>query len=75
MERNTWVQIHTNGGTTTFARWYAERATNNELMFVFEKMAVDTTTPSGSAEIFGREEFILPSGASARVAEAVALAR
>lgn len=75
MERNVWVQIHTNGGTTTFARWYEERATNNNLMFVFEKMAVDTTTPSGSAEIFGREEFIFPSGASARVAEAVALAR
>ena len=75
MPENTWVQIHTNGGTTTFARWYGARAANGDLVFIFEKMAADTTTLQGSAETFGREEFILPSSASARLAEAVELAR
>lgn len=54
---NTWYQIHTNGGTTTFARIYQGQDANGFGCFIFEKMAADTTTRLGGAEIFGSEEF------------------
>ena len=57
VDLNTWYQIHTNGGTTTFARIYLGHDDNGYGCFVFEKMSVDTTVPQGGAEIFWREEF------------------
>lgn len=82
MKRNTWYQIHTNGGTTTFARYTRQEAAQEkgdvEILVevgVFEKLSVDTTTPQGGAEIFGREEFEDEGAAMARLAEAVELAR
>lgn len=82
MKRNTWYQIHTNGGTTTFARYtrqeIAQENGDVEILVeigVFEKLSVDTTTPQGSAEIFGRQEFEDVEAAAARLAEAVELAR
>ena len=76
MPENTWVQIHTNGGTTTFARWrkYPDY-TLNVVEYLFEKMSVDTTTPQGSVEMFGDEVFGTAEAATARLAEAVELAR
>ena len=76
MKRNTWYQIHTNGGTTTFARWrkYPDY-TLNVVEYLFEKMSVDTTTPQGSVEMFGDEVFGTAEAATARLAEAVELAR
>jgi len=82
MKRNTWYQIHTNGGTTTFARYTRQETAQEkgdvEILVeveVFEKLSVDTTTPQGGAEIFGREEFYDEGAAMARLAEAVELAR
>lgn len=54
---NTWYQIHTNGGTTTFARIYQGQDADGFGCFWFEKMTVDTTVPQGGAEIFGMEDF------------------
>ena len=57
VDLNTWYQIHTNGGTTTFARIYQGQDANGFGCFWFEKMSVDTTTRRGGAEIFGAEDF------------------
>ena len=57
VDLNTWYQIHTNGGTTTFARIYLGQDDNGLGCFWFEKMSVDTGTHMGYAEIFGREDF------------------
>ena len=57
VDLNTWYQIHTNGGTTTFARIYLGQDDNGLGCFWFEKMSMDTTVPQGGAEIFGREAF------------------
>jgi hypothetical protein len=54
---NTWYQIHTNGGTTTFARIYQGQDSEGFGCFWFEKMSVDSTTPQGGAEIFGHQDF------------------
>jgi hypothetical protein len=71
MAIHTWYQIHTNGGTTTFARWTTIRAENGvDILDAFEKMSVDTTSETGSAEIFGREWFT-DGGATARLALAM----
>jgi len=82
MKIHTWYQIHTNGGTTTFARYTTAQVPEDKgdivviaEIGVFEKLSVDTTTPQGSAEIFGREEFGDENAAMARLAEAVELAR
>ncbi len=47
VDLNTWYQIHTNGGITTFARIYLGHDDNGYGCFVFEKMTVDTTVPQG----------------------------
>ena len=75
-KENLWFQIHTNGGTTTFARWrkYPDY-TLNVVEYLFEKMSVDSTTPQGSVEVFGDEIFATADAAMARLDEAVALAR
>jgi len=75
-KENLWVQIHTNGGTTTFARWrkYPDY-TLNVVEYLFEKMSVDTTTPQGSVEVFGDQIFGTAEAAMARLDEAVALSR
>jgi hypothetical protein len=54
---NTWYQIHTNGGITTFARIYEGQDADGFGCFWFEKMSVDTTVPQGGAEIFGQQDF------------------
>ena len=76
MPENTWVQIHTNGGTTTFARWrqYPDY-TLGVVEYLFEKMSVDSTTPEGSVEMFGSQVFDTAEAATARLEEAVALSR
>ena len=56
-QTSTWYQIHTNGGTTTFARIYQGQDDKGYGCWWFEKMTVDTTVPQGGAEIFGREAF------------------
>ena len=76
MPENTWVQIHTNGGTTTFARWRKyEDHTLGVMEYAFEKLSVDTTTPQGSAELFGFQVFDTAEAAMERLDEAVALSR
>lgn len=74
MKPNTWVQIHTNGASTTFARFYEGQTDTGEPTFVFEKMESDITA-GGHAELFGREDFISAEGAANRLSEAVELAR
>ena len=69
---SNWTQIHTNGATTTFARWYRLDAPSGTT-FVFEKMAADVV--NGTTEVFGREEFGEWHGVDARMAEAVSLYR
>jgi hypothetical protein len=75
-KENLWVQIHTNGGTTTFARWrkYPDY-TLNVIEFLFEKMQVDTSSRVGSVEIFGEQIFGTAAAAMARLDEAQALQR
>jgi hypothetical protein len=46
-----WYQIHTNGGTTTFARYYQSPDGTGE----FEKMAVDHV--NDTSESFGEEHY------------------
>jgi hypothetical protein len=76
MSENVWVQIHTNGGTTTFARWRKyEDHTLGVMEYAFEKMSVDSATPEGGVELFGFQAFADEAAAKARVAEAVALSR
>jgi hypothetical protein len=73
MSANTWIQIHTNGASTTFARWYEGQNAEGDTIFVFEKMATDFV--NNLIEVFGVEEFGSVEGATNRVQEAVALAR
>ena len=73
MSANTWFQIHTNGASTTFARWYEGQNAEGDTIFYFEKMATDFV--NNLIEVFGIEEFGSAEGASNRVQEAVALAR
>ena len=72
---NTWYQIHTNGGTTTFARWYVGMTEQGEPVFGFEKLQADHSFEGGHAEIFGREEFSSMEAVVSRVQEAIELAR
>lgn len=72
VDLNTWYQIHTNGGTTTFARIYLGHDDNGYGCFVFEKMSADTTFQGGGAEVFGREEFTGDLSAVERLNAAIA---
>jgi hypothetical protein len=67
----TWYQIHTNGGTHTLARYYEGQDATGSRAYVFEKMAVDTTTQEGSAELFGREEYTREGAAVVRLRQAL----
>jgi len=73
MSENTWIQIHTNGASTTFARWYEGQDAEGDTVFYFEKMATDFV--NNLIEVFGVEEFGSVEGATSRVQEAIALAR
>jgi hypothetical protein len=73
MSENTWIQIHTNGASTTFARWYEGQDAEGDTVFYFEKMATDFV--NNIVEVFGVEEFGSAEGATNRIQEAVALAR
>jgi hypothetical protein len=73
MSENTWIQIHTNCASTTFARWYEGQDAEGDTVFYFEKMATDFV--NNLIEVFGIEEFGSAEGAANRVQEAVALAR
>jgi hypothetical protein len=70
-QTSTWYQIHTNGGTTTFARIYQGQDDKGYGCWWFEKMSVDTTVPQGGAEIFGREEFTSDLTAQSRLDRAL----
>lgn len=72
---NTWYQIHTNGGTTTFARWYVGMTEHGEPFFGFEKLQADHSFEGGHAEVFGGEQFSSVDGAVSRLQEAIELAR
>ena len=71
-EATKWIQIHTNGATTTFARFYEGKNEGGETIFPFEKMQVDTTGGS-YAEIFGVEEYGTEADAAERLRVAVHL--
>lgn len=60
-----WYQIHTNGATTTFARYYASPDTTGE----FEKMQVDLV--DGTAEVFATEHYFDWQDAKTRVRVAI----
>lgn len=60
-----WYQIHTNGATTTFARYYASPDGTGE----FEKMQVDVV--NGTAEVFGEEHYFDWQDAKTRVRVAI----
>jgi hypothetical protein len=70
MEETKWVQIHTNGANTTFARWYTGQNENGGSVYIFEKMGVDITA-GGHAELFGSEQFAYADEARERVRVAV----
>jgi hypothetical protein len=72
---NTWYQIHTNGGTHTFARIYQGQDADGYGCFWFEKMSVDSATPMGYAEIFGQEDFTSELTAQNRLERAIAEAK
>ena len=67
----TWYQNHSNGGTHTLARYYEGQDATGSRAYVFEKMAVDTTTQEGSAELFGREEYTREGAAVVRLRQAL----
>lgn len=70
MNENTWMQIHTNGASTTFARFYAGQTDSGQPIFVFQKMEVDITG-GGHAEIFGEEQYQFASDAAYRLVAAI----
>lgn len=70
---NTWYQIHTNGASTTFARFYEGQDETGETVFVFQKMESDITS-GGHAEIFGEQSFGSEEAARSRLDEALELA-
>jgi hypothetical protein len=63
-----WKQIHTNGATTTFARYYQQ----DDGAYRFQKLSADhTAEPTGFAEIFGDEVLATLTEATTRLDEAV----
>ena len=72
-QANTWYQIHTNGATTTFARFYEGQDETGATLFIFQKMQSDITT-DGFAEIFGEQGFDTDEAARSRLDEALELA-
>jgi len=75
MNTNTWYQIHTNGGTTTFARVYEGINDLDASCFYFEKMSVDHTRGYQSesiVEVFGQTEYDSETSAYTRLAKALA---
>jgi hypothetical protein len=73
IKSNTWYQIHTNGATTTFARFYEGQDETGATLFIFQKMQSDITT-DGFAEIFGEQGFDTEEAARSRLDEALELA-
>jgi hypothetical protein len=71
MKPATWYQIHTNGGTHTFARYYEGQTAYGAPRYVFEKMSTDTTGTGQEPELFGREHFEREDLAAARLADAI----
>jgi hypothetical protein len=69
MEPNTWVQIHTNGASTTFARFYEAQTDEGATIFRFEKMAADSVNKI--TEVFGESDYLDVLGAQGRLADAV----
>ena len=67
----TWYQIHTNGGTHTFARYYEGQDEKGGRVYVFEKMSTETTFQGGGAELFGREHFTTEAAAIVRLRQAL----
>lgn len=65
LEDAKWYQIHTNGATITFARYYASPDSTGE----FEKMQVDVV--NGTAEVFGEEHFFEWQDAKTRLRVAI----
>lgn len=72
MNNAEWVQIHTNGASTTFARYYEGQNAEGDTVFFFEKMATDIV--NNIVEIFGVEEFDSENAAQLRVNQAVSSA-
>ena len=70
MQPNTWFQIHTNGATTTLARYYEGQTEAGAPTFVFEKVQFDITN-GGSAETFGREDYATQAEAVHRLVVAI----
>jgi hypothetical protein len=70
MQPNTWFQIHTNGATTTLARFYEGQTEAGAPTFVFEKVQFDITG-DGSAETFGREDYATEAEAVNRLVVAI----
>ena len=70
MKPATWYQIHTNGGTHTFARYYEGQDEAGGRVYVFEKMSADTTGAGQEPELFGREAYETEAGAIARLVAA-----
>ncbi len=60
-----WYQIHTNGATATFARFYASPDGTGE----FEKVSVDFV--NGTNEVFGEEHYYDWQDAKTRVRVAI----
>ena len=60
-----WYQIHTNGATATFARYYASPDGTGE----FEKVSVDFV--NGTNEVFGEEHYHDWQDAKTRVRVAI----
>lgn len=67
----TWYQIHTNGGTHTFARYYEGQTADREPLYVFEKMSAEIIAQDGRAELFGREHFTTEAAAVVRLRQAL----
>jgi hypothetical protein len=71
VEEAKWVQIHTNGATTTFARWYTGMKESGETTYIFEKMQVDTINGGKDITIFGEEHFAYADEARERARVAI----
>jgi hypothetical protein len=69
MEPNTWYQIHTNGASSTFARFYEAQTDEGATIFRFEKMAADFVNKI--TEVFGESDYLDVLGAQGRLAEAI----
>jgi hypothetical protein len=70
VKANTWYQLHTNGASVTFARYYKGTAAGGADVFIFEKLDVDLVV--SSCQLYSVEAYVEELEAMARLTQSMA---